>query len=118
MKDIDTRSKLLFFSILIFLDRIVLVEKDLFFRFSLRLISFSATLALLIKFLKVVEDLNSSLKDLIEDLGLSSIEVVEGLDSIKAVEGLKALPSEAFLEASSETSLDLEALISDFISIL
>ena len=47
--------------------------------------------------MKVVEDLDLSLKGLIEDLGLSSIEVVEGLSLIEAVEGLKVLSLEALI---------------------
>ena len=88
--------------IFIFLDRIVLVEKDFFFRFSL--------------FLKEVEDLNLGSVEAVEDLGsievvedLSLVEVVEGLNSIRAV---GALPLEASLEAS------LEALVLDLIDLL
>ena len=111
MKDINTRSKLSLFSIFIFLNKIVSVEKDLFFRFSLflRVIEDLSSIIAEVSnlFLKVVESLNLSLKD------LSSIEVVEDLGSIAAV---KVLPLEAYSKASPEASS--EALISDFINLL
>ena len=76
----------------------------------MKLVSFSVTLALLIKFLRAIEDLN--LKGLIEGLGSGSIEVVEDLSSVEAVEGLGILSSEASPEASPE------ALILDLINLL
>ena len=88
-------------------------------------VSFSATLALLIKFLKVIKDLDLFLKDLIEDLDSSSkdlssslVELIEGLSSIEVVEDLKVLSLEASPEASLETSSDSEALIPDSINLL
>ena len=115
MKDIDTRLKLSFFSIFIFLDRIVLVEKDFFFRFSLELISFSVALALLIKFLKVIENLSSNLIiDLIvKDLGSNLI-----IDLI--VEDLRILSLEDLMISSLEASKasSSEDLILDSVSLL
>ena len=115
MKDIDTRSKLSLYSIFIFLDRTVLVEKDFFFRFSLFLKEVEDLSLLGLSSIEVVEDLSSEAVGVVKDLDL--IKVVEDLDSVEAVRVLSLEAYlEAYLEASSEASL--EALILDLIDLL